>query len=283
MSIDTTWLQSQFPELTTIQPLNVGGQKSVFTADHENHGRIVLKLFHLGTDVQRAMREVEAVSEIQSSRVPKILHVGDKSSPTGRVMWVWESYIEGETLREMLIRRRMETHEILTLGMHILEALDAAEKVRIVHRDVKPENIMVGSDGSGWLLDFGLARHLDRNSLTVTGPFTGVVGTPGYSPPEQFNNQKPDQDSRTDLFALGVTLYECIEGNNPYRAGARDPYEMLRRIETDDLPRISRKLDAQDSLGDLILSMTRRQRNHRPRTVQEALGWIRDVCPLPAV
>lgn len=278
MAINRAWLQQQFSELSSIQPLNDGGQKSVFTAIHPTYGKIVLKLFHPGTDVQRAIREVEAVSQIQSIRVPRILKIGSKTSPTGDVIWFWEQFIDGETLRQKLAGRTFDPPEVLRLGLHVLEALDIAEKARIVHRDIKPDNIMIGSDGSAWLLDFGLARHLDRDSLTATGPFSGVIGTPGYSPPEQFNNLKPDQDARTDLFALGVTLFECVEGVNPFRHNARDPFEMLRRIEQDALPKISRKMDGEGELADLILAMTRRQRNHRPATISEALSWMQEIC-----
>lgn len=278
MAINHVWLENQFPELNALKPLNAGGQKSVFTAVHPVEGKIVLKIFHPGTDVQRAVREVEAVSQIQSPRVPRILKIGSKSSPIGDVIWFREQFIDGETLREKIGRGPLIPAEILRVGLHVLQALHTAEQVRIVHRDIKPDNVMIGTDGSAWLLDFGLARHLDRVSLTATGPFNGVIGTAGYSPPEQFKNLKPDQDARTDLFALGVTLYECVTGINPFRHRARDPFEMLHRIEHSALPKIPRQIDSKDELSQLILSMTRRQRSHRPATVSEALSWMQDIC-----
>ncbi len=277
MTFDQNWIQQQFPELSAIHPLNAGGQKSVYKSTHPTYGQMVLKLFHPGSDVQRAIREVEAVAQIKSPRVPQILDIGLKTSPIGDVIWFWEQFVNGKTLREHLAGGTLSSKEILKLGLHVLEALYSAEQVRILHRDIKPDNIIIGLDGSAWLLDFGLARHLDMDSLTETGPI-GVIGTPGYSPPEQFNNMKPDQDARTDLFALGVTLFECIEGSNPFRANARDPYEILRRVEATVLPRISRQVDSENELADLVLSMTRRQRNHRPNTIQEALTWIQEIC-----
>lgn len=278
MAINQIWLEKQFPELSSLAPLNAGGQKSVFTAVYPTEGKIVLKIFHPGTDVQRAIREVEAVSQILSPRVPRILEVGLKSSPIGDVIWFREQFIDGQTLREKLRSGPLAPAEILCVGLHVLQALHTAEQVRIVHRDIKPDNIMVDVGGSAWLLDFGLARHLDRVSLTATGPFNGVIGTAGYSPPEQFKNLKPDQDARTDLFSLGVTLYECVTGINPFRHRARDPFEMLHRVENSALPKITRQVDSEDELSQLILSMTRRQRSHRPATVSEALAWMQDIC-----
>jgi serine/threonine-protein kinase len=81
----------------------------------------------------------------------------------------------------------------------------AAEAVSIVHRDVKPANIIVDPQGEFWLIDFGVARHLDLDSLTATAA-PGGCGTIGYAPAEQCRNDKPDIDARADLFALGVTL-----------------------------------------------------------------------------
>jgi serine/threonine protein kinase len=104
---------------------------------------------------------------------------------------------------------------VLRLGLHVLEALERAETVQIVHRDVKPDNIMCDGEGNFWLLDFGIARHLELSSLTPTASPFGKM-TLGYAPPEQCRNVKGDIDSRADLFALGVTLHECATGRNGF-------------------------------------------------------------------
>jgi eukaryotic-like serine/threonine-protein kinase len=277
MAIDPNWLQAQFPNLKNISPLDDGGQKSVFTADHQTDGKIVLKLFHPGANVDRAIREVDAVAMIKSARVPKILESGMASSPTGDIIWFREEFIAGRTLRDKLNEGQLNAESILRIGLHTLEALRAAEVCRIVHRDIKPENIIIEANGSAWILDFGLARHLDKVSLTATALHWGM-GTAGYAPAEQFRNLKPDQDSRTDLFALGVTLYECVEGMNPFLNGARDQFEVLHRVENNLLPIISRQIDARNEMAQLILSMTRPKLSHRPATVEEALTWMQEIC-----
>lgn len=277
MTIDPIWLQQQFPDITISKALTPGGQKSVFAGTHVSDGDVVLKIFHPGAGVERALREVQAVSQINSSRVPRILEVGTKSSTMGDMIWFREEFVEGETLRDRFNQSRLNDADILRLGLHILQALDSAEQARIVHRDVKPENIIISSADSFWLLDFGIARHLDQQSLTATALAFGL-GTAGYAPPEQFRNLKPDIDARSDIFALGVTLYEAIEGFNPFLSGARDVGEVLRRTETMPLPPISKIVDANNELSQLILAMTRIQPNHRLNNANEALIWIQEIC-----
>jgi serine/threonine-protein kinase len=277
MSIDAAWLQATFPNLSNLTPLNAGGQKWVFSGTHPTHGEIVLKFFHPATDPDRARREVEAVVKIQSPRVPKIHEVGVVTCTIGSLIWVLEQRLDGQNLRERLQTGPFDPASVMRLALHVLEALNAAEQNHIVHRDVKPENIMVDRAGNYWLLDFGLARHLDKESLTATGAPFGV-GTLGYSPSEQFRNRKDDIDGRADLFALGVTLYECVQGVNPFRQGARDPAEVLRRVETQPLPPTARQIDAANQFRDLVQAMSRTRRDQRPANIAEALAWIQEIC-----
>jgi eukaryotic-like serine/threonine-protein kinase len=277
MSLDPTWLQQQFPDITGLRPIGQGGQKWVFAGDHPSDGPVVLKLFHPQSDPERGLREVQGVLETGSHRVPRVYEAGVVPSQIGPMIWVREQRLEGENLRERLQRGPMDPRAVLRLALHVLEALVAAESARIVHRDVKPENIFADTGGCFWLLDFGLSRHLDKESLTATGlPFG--VGTFGYSPAEQFRNRKDDIDARADLFALGVTLYECVERVNPFRAGARDAGEILRRVETTPLPPISRAVGSSHQFRDLVTALTRTRRDQRLRTAAEALQWIREIC-----
>lgn len=277
MNIDPTWLQQQFPDLSNLRRLGHGGQKLVFAGRHPTDGDVVLKLFHLTADPERVVREVQAVQNIQSGRVPRVLDVGTISAPFGQLIWVREERVQGQDLRRVLSNGSVAPRTVLRIGLHVLEALVIAEDARIVHRDVKPENIMVSANDDGYLLDFGLARHLDLESLTATALAFGV-GTPGYAPPEQFRNRKPEIDSRSDLFALGVTLYECVEGVNPFIDGARDFGERIRRVESQPLPPITRPVDADGQFRELVLAMTRTRRDHRPRTARDALQWMQEIC-----
>ncbi len=236
----------------------------------------MLKLIHPSQNPEAVRREILAVNSIQSPRVPRIFDSGQLSSPVGNLIWVREQRIQGESLRTVIGRGPLSPRETLTLGVQLLEALAAAETRTIVHRDVKPENVMAATAGNYWLLDFGIARHLQLTSVTPTlAPFGKF--TPGYAPPEQFRNLKSEIDCRADLFATAVTLHEAATGSNPFIAGARDAMEVLKRVEQIPLQPLVLNIARANDFRDLISAMAQKRRDHRPRTVADALAWIRDI------
>lgn len=275
--IPAAWLAQQFPDLQAIQPLSQGGQKQVFSAMHPHDGDVVLKLMHPTADIERTRRELLAVAQVQSPRVPRILDQGTVQTPIGDCFWFREQRIHGHTVRERLASGPFDSAALLRLALHVSETLVAAEAVSIVHRDVKPENLILDPAGNCWLIDFGLARHLGLESLTATANVFGNV-TWGYAPLEQCRNIKQEIDARADLFALGVTLYECATGANPFRVGARDALEVLGRVEIGNLPRLHLSFSSAPAFSDLIAALTQRQRIHRPRNAREAYDWIKDIC-----
>jgi serine/threonine protein kinase len=275
--ITAAWLAPQFSDLQNLQPLSQGGQKQVFSASHPTDGDVVFKLMHPSSDIERTRRELLAVAQVQSRRVPRILDQGTIQTPLGQCFWFREQRIQGLTVRERLAQGLFDTVPLLRLALHVSETLVAAETVSIVHRDVKPENIIIDPAGNAWLIDFGLARHLGLASLTATANVFGNV-TWGYAPLEQCRNIKQDIDARADLFALGVTLYECATGINPFRVGTTDALQVLKRVETDILPRLQLSFSSASDFADLIATLTQRQRVHRPQTAREAHEWIKDIC-----
>ncbi len=276
-AIDLVWLRQQFPRLSNLNPLSVGGQKLVFAAVHPVDGEVVLKLIHPRQDHEQTRRELLAVSQVNSGRVPPILEVGTISTPVGDCSWFRERKIAGKTVRELLVLGPLSIPDLLRLGLHTLEALLDAEQANIVHRDVKPENIIRDGSGSFWLIDFGIARHLDLDSITATVSAFGKF-TVGYAPQEQYRNVKTEIDARCDLFALGVTLYECATGRNPFADGARDPMEQLTRVEMMPLPRLTLTFASAQHFADLVAAMTQKRRDHRPSTVREAYDWMKEIC-----
>jgi serine/threonine protein kinase len=276
--IDMTWLQTNFPELSAFRPLGQGGQKLVLAAKHKRDGDVVLKIVYPRTDPESVRREILAVQQVQSPRVPRILDQGVANTNVGACVWLREEQVPGSTLRRMLDNGPLPAESVLRLGLHMMEALEGAERAQIVHRDVKPDNIICDLAGNFWLLDFGIARHLDLSSLTATALPFGKM-TLGYAPPEQCRNFKTDIDSRADLFALGVTLHECASGRNAFfDPPPRDHLELLRRVEQLVLPPINLPIVARDSFRDLVTTMTQKNRIHRPRTVGEAKVWLREIC-----
>lgn len=277
MTLTLDWLRDQFPDLTDLNPLGQGGQKLVFSARHASEGDVVLKLILRADQPEMVEREILAVNQVQSPRVPRISETGHITTPLGPVVWLREQRISGQTVRDRVRASILPNRELFRLGLHVLEALAKAEEAKIVHRDVKPDNLMVDSHGDFWLLDFGLARHLQLDSLTASNLPFGKV-TWGYSPPEQCRNLKATIDARADLFALGVTLHECATGTNPFRQGAANQLEVLRRVERDPLPALNLPGPKAAAFRDLVSAMTQKRRDHRPATVQEALVWMREIC-----
>lgn len=271
------WLKQQFPGLTDVAALARGGQKVVYAARHPNDGDVVLKVIMPGQDLSRIEREILAVQTVNSSRVPRILEVGTVSIDGTQSLWLREQRVVGASVRHHLAASgALAAREVARLVLHILEALAEAERVRIVHRDVKPENVMRGDDGSYWLLDFGISRHLDLQSLTQTAALMGP-STIGYAPPEQYRNFKRDVDARADLFALSVTAVECLTGKHPYKDGARDLPDIIRRVESVPLVAPAVDGDVDGGFRDLILAMGQKRIDPRPATAAYALDWMRDV------
>ena len=135
---------------------------------------------------------------------------------------------------------------------------------------------MVDVSGDYWLLDFGISRHLAMSPLTpMTSPFGKF--TLGYAPPEQLRNIQNEIDARADLFAFGVMFYECSTGRHPFRDGAANEFEMIRRVENDVLPTLQLPCKDANSLADLIRAITQKRRDHRPATVADALAWMQEI------
>jgi len=274
MVVDLTWLQAQFSGLEDFQALVPGGQKEVFRARDKATGEtVVLKLFHADADVERALRELRAVTDLSGHRIPRIIDSGSARSHVGDHVYFVEQFVEGETLRILLNRTTPGPVDIRRWAEQLLTTLEAAERAAIVHRDIKPENIIIDGHGDAWLIDFGISRHLTLESVTSTSAYRGPH-TAGYAPPEQFTNSKHQVDVRADLFALGVVVYECLEGRNPFTESAGSREEILRRVASMDLPPVALREGVSSTLADLVQSMTRRSLSQRPRSAADALRWL---------
>jgi eukaryotic-like serine/threonine-protein kinase len=271
--MDLNWIDSQFPQLSKIEKLGVGGQKVVFKARHHENGDVVLKLILQKEQEERTEREILACEQIASDHVPSVFEYGKLDSELGTYLWLIEKRILGETLRFHLNKGPLKLSKILNLFKQILSVLICAEQKHIVHRDIKPENLMLDDKDKFWLLDFGISRHLDLASLTASMNHWGVF-TPGYAAPEQMNNKKTEIDSRTDMFALGIVVFECIHGYNPFIKGARDQLEIINRVEKMPLPILDIENDSEDILRDLLSVMTNKYPNQRPKNMSEVRIWF---------
>lgn len=220
--------------------LGSGGMGQVYRVRDERDGcERALKILHPSDDADadrsgRFRREAQILSKIQHPAVPRIL---DSGVEAGQLFIVTE-LVEGQDLK-LLIQSRgaWPIGEAAALAATVAEALAAAHALGIVHRDVKPNNIMIDRDGGVRLLDFGLARGrgVDMATLTKTGV---ILGTPAYMSPEQF--QALSVDERSDIYALGVVLYELLTARLPFTAPTPMALAMKHLIEPAPSPRALR-------------------------------------------
>ena len=275
MKFDVEWLAGNFPQLSAITPLKHGGQKWVFSCECSRRGACVLKLLKPGASGYLD-REFEAVKRVSSQNVPSIFESGVVDSQTGSLVWLLEERVDGEDLSTLLKQGPLSREQILALALHLTSAARDAEAVLVVHRDIKPANIIIDTSGKAWLLDFGIARILDLKSKTKDGALVGPH-SPGYSAPEQFRYQKRKIDGRSDLFAIGVVLYESATGVNPFIYGARDRVEILRRVERQMLPQLKLPWDTKDEFGDFVSACAQKSPHQRPSNCEEALEWLGEI------
>ncbi len=273
--IDT--ILNDIPNIKEIKPLAKGGQKEVYTCQHGKYGKVILKIIH--NPDERATREIQVAQDYCFENVPHIFDWAKIAYPTNNVIYILEQYIDGQTLRTYL-----NTHQIMPLPLllqllrTLLIGAESFEKRRIVHRDIKPENIMLSVSNDFWILDFGIARHLDKCSLTRDISYFGPH-TPGYAAIEQFRNFKKEIDIRTDLFSIGVVCYEALTGINPFIKNAQDFLDILHKTETYEPSLLLIKGDVQKQLAGFINILMSKYPSRRPKSAQEALLWFDALLP----
>ena len=263
-------------KIEVISLIGKGGQKLVFHIKTPSRNDIVLKTIFVTPDsLERIRREIRAVSIIDHPNVPKIVMTNtDTNIQPNTVIWIIEEYINGKSLRDELNDgQKYALAEIVQFIETMLSVLIKAENNHIVHRDIKPENIMVSQDRKYYLIDFGIARHLDLKSLTATNAPFGPC-TIGYSSAEQLRNRKKDIDIRSDLFSLAVVITEMISGSNPYIKGAQNILQIVKNIEQLPLPALQIVGDNQFLFAKLIKCMGDNRPSRRPSTAQEAMDML---------
>ena len=191
-----------------------GGMSSVYRAhDRLLERTVALKILHEHHTrdddyVERFRREARAVAQLSH---PNIVTVIDRGEQDGRQFIVFQ-YIDGETLKDVVERRGpLPVAEAVRLGVQIAGALAFAHERGVVHRDVKPQNVLFDGDGRAKVTDFGIARSRDTAGMTLAGT---VMGTSHYIPPEQARGDVVDE--RSDVYSLGAVLYELLTGEVPF-------------------------------------------------------------------
>jgi serine/threonine-protein kinase len=277
--INSDFILKNFPEITQADKIAKGGQKVVYKAVHSKFGNVAFKVISDIDDV-RIKREIDILTSIRIVNVPKLYEWNIIEIDGDKSLYMIEEYLEGKTLRAVINENGILS---VRFSLEVLRALLVAifemEKLGLVHRDIKPENLIIGDNGIVYLLDFGIARDLNKSSITFTHQAYGPH-TPGYAAPEQFRNMKKDIDSRCDLFSAGVVAYEIFKGKHPFVESPYDhPIDILNKTETvtpDPLIIIG---DTQKQLAGFINILIDKLPTRRPRNAETALKWFNALLP----
>nr|MBA3916446.1 serine/threonine protein kinase [Terriglobales bacterium] len=235
-----------------LELIGKGGMGEVWLAEqtHPIRRRLALKLIKAGMDthevVKRFESERQALALMNHSAIAKVFDAG--ATPAGRPYFVME-YVPGTPITQYCDEHKLTTRQRLELFIAVCEAVQHAHQKAILHRDLKPSNILVSAvegRAAPRIIDFGIAKA-STPGLGGEAIYTRVgsmMGTPGYISPEQADSSGLDVDTRTDVYSLGVVLYELLVGAPPQDFSRTPPDQFRRRLRDEDAPRPSTKLRA---------------------------------------
>jgi serine/threonine protein kinase/Flp pilus assembly protein TadD len=257
-----------------VEHLGGGGMGVVYKAEDTKLGRTVALKFlppewSRDPDArERFLREARAASALEDSRICTIHDIDETDDGQ---LFIAMAFYEGESLKKRLERGRLPIGEAVDIAIQVAEGLERAHSAEIVHRDIKPANLMLTGHDEVVIVDFGLAKL--AGDLTLTKPGSSL-GTPHYMSPEQSRGER--LDARTDLWSLGVVLFEMLTGERPF--AGENHTSVARSILDDEVPDV-RKLrpDAPASLGAIVAKALEKNVDRRYRSAGELLADLRNL------
>lgn len=265
--------------------IGTGGMSTVFVAfDTLLERDVAIKMMHReiardSDQLERFRREARAVAKLRHPNIVGVIDAGEDVSPQDghAIPYIVFEYIEGETLKQRIRRLgRLDVAEAVAYSIEIARALGAAHEAGIVHRDVKPQNVLIDRDGAAKVTDFGIARTLDQEGLTADGR---VLGTTDYVSPEQALGRPVTGQS--DLYALGVVLFEMVTGEVPF-TGENQVQVAMRHVR-EELPDVrTRRPEVSASLASVLEHATAKDLDERYSDDRELIADLEQVLAVEA-
>jgi len=261
---------------TILKPLGEGGMGIVYLAEQQSPRRTVaLKVVrpHLATPrlLRRFDLEVQTLGRLQHPGIAQIHEAGVAETPFGAQPYFAMELVEGLTLVRHAEERGLDTRGRLALVRRVCEAVQYAHARGVIHRDLKPGNILVDASGQSKVLDFGVARAIESEPSNTMATEAGqMVGTLPYMSPEQVAGDPDAVDTRTDVYALGVILYELLAGRLPHEFPTRSFTDMVKAVgEGPTVPLVSVRPDLRGDVATIVGRALERSRDRRYQTAAE--------------
>ncbi|UCC41137.1 MAG: protein kinase [Candidatus Aminicenantes bacterium] len=257
-----------------IEELGKGGMGKVYKAlDTEVNEKVALKLIkpEIASDkkvIERFRSELKFARKIRHKNVCQMYDLNKEEG----AYYITMEYVSGGNLKSFIRRaKRLDVETAVSIAKDVCEGLAEAHRLGVVHRDLKPQNIMVDDEGNARIMDFGIARSLDAEGITAEG---AMIGTPEYMSPEQVDGT--EADPRSDIYSIGVILYEAVTGRVPFKGNTAFSIAMKHKSET---PREPREINPHipDALSRLILKCMEKDKGMRFQKAEDLLSDLNAV------
>ncbi len=280
----TATLTTSIKQLTTgstfaqryqvIEELGKGGMGKVYKVlDTELDEKVALKLIkpEIASDektIERFRNELKMARKISHKNICRMYHL----SKAEETHYITMEFIDGEDLKSFIRRSgQITVGKSISIAKQVCEGLAEAHRLGVIHRDLKPQNIMIDSDGNGRIMDFGIARSLQAEGVTGAGV---LIGTPEYMSPEQVDGKEAGKHS--DIYSFGVIMYEMVTGTLPFEGETPLSVALKHKTHTPKSPKEVNPQISED-LNTLILKCLKKEKEKRYQSVEELLADLTDM------